>query len=271
MEPAAVSFAECYNDIVVNSGPNGREEYEKWIKRPGYEAVVKFVREFRHEYIFSVTSKQVRAKVEQSSHALGNVQSNEQIKFIEDFTTPFAFQHIFHSLVEEIRSVPTWREFRDWVVIGKAKPCWYDPLREALVRQHGSEPLPAEKRRAWSRAARWRLGKVYLSNIREIDMLSRLRESGLPVKYHVLADVLMRVDFWVDNIIICTYSPNEFYRSGISGRKKKAEQLFENSETAFRILHLQIEHQGAGQVWLASQQSMDKMIAEIKRVRSKTD
>jgi len=253
-----ITFADCCHDLSSRS-PAARKTLAAWQARPGYGKVVNFVKNFTHEYLFSITPDDVRDVMEASSHPLGDVKTAEQLRYIENFTTPFAFQHLFHWYLEQNKSIPTWKQFRDWMVTGPGSAHWYIPLRRLLERRY-----PNADRNTWSRAARWRLGKLYLSNMRELDLLARLRHAGIPIRYHVLADVLFRVDFWADNVLVCTYFPNKKYRAGAQGRKPLAEKFFSSAVPPFVIAHVPITRQGFGEFWLATDESLEQLVETIR-------
>lgn len=138
---------------------------------------------------------------------------------------------------------------------GEAGPLWHQQLANLL-----GPPNSEDQRRAWSRAAKWRLGKFYLSAIREIDVLAKLRHSGLELKYHLLADVLFRADFWRGNTLVCLYFPNPAYRSGSkTGRKPPAERFFDGAVPPFNIIHFPVGRQGFAKVWRADRVSIDDL------------
>lgn len=254
-----ITFADCFNHLMTHASSRGRHAYREWEQRPGYGEVVAFVKGFSHTYIYSVTSTEIADVIKLSDHALGDVQSHEAIELIENFTTPFAFQHLFHWYLEYHCKVPTWFEFRDWMVEGPAAPHWHLRLKEFLEREGG-----AFTRQQWSRAAKWRLGKVYMSNLRELDLMTRLREAGLTPQYHLLADVLLRVDFWHRNVLVCVYFSNPRYRSKAAGRKVRALDFFPASDKHFTVLDVEIQRQGFGNVWLAKESEISKLVATIQ-------
>jgi hypothetical protein len=55
-------------------------------------------------------------------------------------------------------------------------------------------------------AMQWRIGNAYPSYRREQYVISVLREHGSDVRCHVLADVLFRVDCWLDLTCVGTTS-----------------------------------------------------------------
>ena len=252
-----VSFDECYEELVLGGGDDARRAFSEWERRPGFGAVVEFVRNFEHSVLYQLSTKDIQATLKQTEHALGNVQSTEQIREIEDFTTPFALQHLLHNFIEKAGYVPTWQRFAKWMN-NEAAPYWIDqikPLRDHLKTKYDDRRIAA--------AIQWRVGKFYYSAIREIDLVVSLSERGIPVRYHILADVLLRVDCWLDEKLICIYFPNRFYREGKKGRKPPAEQFFNNSVGNFSILDFEVERQGFGRTWLISQKSKDQIAKRL--------
>lgn len=253
------SFNDCHRELVMNATAYGRAQYERWRQRPGYSKVVEFVSTFTHRHLYKLSLSDVQNAIKASQHALGNVRSEEQLKIVENFSTPFAFQHLFHWYIESERKIPTWKEFRDWMVAGPAAVHWYLPLKRYLEANGKSYT-----RDQWSRAAKWRLGKVYMSNIRELHLLTSLSNAGLPVQYHLLADVLLRVDFWCETVLVCVYFPNSLYRAGAAGRKPPASDFFDAEAGRYDIVHFGIERQGFGNIWLATNDSCSGLAAQIR-------
>jgi hypothetical protein len=102
--------------------------------------------------------------------------------------------------------------------------------------------------------------------MREVDLLLRLRNAGIPVRYHLLADVLFRADLWLNSLVVCLYFPNPNYRSGKdAGRKPPAESFFAGATPSFEIVHFPVERQGFGRVWLAKDDSLRALAQLIRR------
>jgi hypothetical protein len=253
-----VTFENCRNELLAHTSLRGRAAFNEWEQRPGYGEVVDFVQNFSHSHLYAITSDEIAGVVRESDHALGDVQSHEALDIVENFTTPFAFQHLFHWYLEGHCKVPTWLEFRNWMVEEEAAPHWYWRLK-AFLETNGQ----AYTRQQWSRAAKWRLGKVYMSNMRELDLMVRTREAGLPLRYHLLADVLLRVDFWYRNVLLCIYFSNSRYRSKTSGRKVRAAEFFPPQGGHFTILDVEIARQGFGNIWLAHPAEIEKLVATV--------
>ncbi len=73
---------------------------------------------------------------------------------------------------------------------------------------------------------RWRIGNYYYSFLREIHLLSILRETGLDLLFHPLADALFRVDAWLGDLVLSLYVGNARYRTVTgTGRKLAAREI----------------------------------------------
>ncbi len=254
----AVTFENCKNDLLDRAGSPALKAYQEWQNRPGYEKVVEFVEGFNHKVLFELKPCDVLYVMENTEHALGDIRKENQIKEIENFTCPFALQHIFHRYIENAGRIPTWQQFSRWIQ-KQAYPHWLEeiqPLKERLLQQYSKKRV--------SDAIQWRLGKFYYSALRELDLLVWLRAQSLDVKYHLLSDVLLRVDFWIDDLLICIYFPNKRYRDGQKGRKPPAEYFFNQARPPFRILDFPVERQGFGRLWLVSDQSKQALAERIK-------
>ena len=215
-----VTFADCRRELVLAGGTGAKSAYEEWRTRPGYGAVVDFVENFTHEELFRITPDDVRRVCQETEHALGNVPKEHQIQKIQDFTCPFALQHLFHRSIERLGDLPTWQRFWRWMN-HQARPRWLDAI-EPLRRELRAEGFSAAR---IDDAIRWRVGIFYYSALREVDMLVSLHGRGVKVTYHLLADVLLRVDWWIGQTLVCVYVPNPAYRAGPGGRLGRAHHL----------------------------------------------
>ena len=256
-----ISFEDCKLELLEAANAKCTAAYDEWRQRPGYEEVVKFVEGFTHRRLFDLSPIDIRKIMRHSGHALGDVRKEEAIPSIEKFTCPFALQHIFHNYLEEKGVVPTWEEFEVYMR-QEARGRWLEPLRQTLPSFREVQQLIAERGReeAWKqvqRAIRWRLGKFYLSCMRELDLIARLREMGVPLRYHVFADVLLRVDFWTGSTLACVYFENHLYRN----RKRRTEEFFPEHQ----ILHARIERQGFGKFWVAKDEAIQELAAGLGR------
>jgi hypothetical protein len=255
----ATPFDVAYDELIENGGAGARAAYKTWRERRGYEGVVEFVTTFTHEYLYRITPEELQDTRAGSEHALGEVRSEEQMDAVEDFTCPFALQHLFHWYIESKRAVPRWQDFEGWIK-HDVKQHWLSPLAEHT----GYGSADETGRREIARATRWRIGKFYLSAMRELDVLCRLRANyGVDLNYHLIADVLLRVDFWTGNKLLCLYFSNPKYRAGGLGRKPPAESFFRQSRTRFDVLELTVGRQGFGNFWLAPEDDLRRIAEQI--------
>ena len=255
-----VSFADCKRELLKESNRKALAAYQAWRARRGWDEVITFVEGFTHRHLFELSSSKLRKVIDRSEHALGNVQKEEAIKSVENFTCPFALQHIFHGYLEDTGVAPTWQDFNS-LIHKEARGKWLEHLRDRskdfpevreLIESYGRDE-------AWhriKRAVRWRLGKFYLSAMRELDLLVRLRERDVPLRYHLLADVLLRVDFWTPSTFVCIYFENKNYRS----RKHPTEHFFNEAD----VLHQTIQRQGFGRIWPATEESVQQLVQQLK-------
>ena len=108
------------------------------------------------------------------------------------------------------------------------------PARAAVsdAARAGHSPEAAEEAR-W-----WRLGNAYYSMLRELYVLAVLRQAGLPVEYHVIADALFRVDFWVGDVVISLFVTNPEFRDATgAGRKELPSSILSDCD-AFSFVEL---------------------------------
>lgn len=248
-----IGFEHCQEELFPGLNEKGVQTFDSWLKRPGLrETVVPFVTEFRHEKLFEFQMSDYEQVVAASGHALGDVQSGEQMKEVENYWTPYALQHLFHDLIETKGILPTWEDFSSWVKTD-VKSRYLRPLLDHF----GYRNMDAAERLKLGRAIRWRLGKFYYSAMREIELMIRVKqEFGIQLRYHLLADVLLRVDFWSGRALVCVWFSNPKYRSQDAGRKVAARTLFNESQDGFQIVNVEIERQGWGNFWRASDKSI---------------
>ncbi|WP_342114573.1 hypothetical protein [Pseudoduganella sp. OTU4001] len=113
-----ITFDNCCQDLLRPGATGATRALQAWRRNALYREVVPFVENFSHRFLYELGPESVRDVIMRSRHALGDVESVEQLAVIEDFHTPFALQHLFHWYVEANESLPTWTEFRDWIVLG---------------------------------------------------------------------------------------------------------------------------------------------------------
>jgi hypothetical protein len=78
---------------------------------------------------------------------------------------------------------------------------------------------------------RWRFGLAYYSFLREMYVLARLRELGLPMHVHPLADALFGADFWSGITVVEFLIGNRQFGTAGSGRKTKDQEILGDQGT----------------------------------------
>jgi hypothetical protein len=216
-----------------------RVEYETWANTDRRKhTVVPHVLAHRTRFLYEVRPEDVeriRDLHDDKEHALGQIQrrAGEAVKDIVNWEPDYAFVHTFHYILESTGHVPTWQEFR-WQCFSdlKAKAMLWDPVQE-LRDKLGPE--------GWSRdqtyeSMRWRVGNYYYSFLRELHVIAVLREQGIDVRFHPLADALFRVDAWWQRTAISLYVGNpKFKMSGAAGRKPLAEEMLGGASPPFNF------------------------------------
>ncbi|UDL05724.1 hypothetical protein [Marinobacter sp. CA1] len=248
-----VSLSTCEEELFPLLSQAGWKELERWEQRRP-EKVVRFAKGFAHEFLFKVRPEDVLAVVDRTAHALGDVHKSEALPEIEDYSAPFAFQDIFHACLEEKETVPTWEQFREWFAKERR-----DLFVEDYLKDINPGARTKEEKRRLKRALKWRLGKAYYSSLREVHLLASLRHTyGLDVKYHVLADVRLRVDFWMGNQVIICYFSNQNYRAGTEGRKPRTQGYFRDNAVGFHSVAM-YETEQYGRAWLVSNAEIERL------------
>lgn len=259
-----VTFGEAYDEIARRS-PRAAAWVSSWRRR--YAPIVPAVEQFVHRTLFDVTSDDVIRTLKRGTHALGEIRKESELREVEDITMPAtAIQDLFHLFLETNGALPTWAEFSAFLHEPDQKKLLLDPwwrdLKPALQERgfrKKDEPRIAE-------AIQWRLGRMYYSNMREIDMLARMRETyNLHLKYHVFADVRLRTDFWVGNANVSVFLSNRTYRGEGQSRKNKAAQFLADAAPAFVFLEVEFPNQrDFGNLYRISDEVMESLAGSIR-------
>lgn len=201
------------------------ERFEIWNSDPRRVAVAPVVMAHRTRVLYRSTEDDVQAVCQRTEHALGQVRRDvgESVREIVDWHPDFAFTHTFHTCIERIGAIPTYEQFREFALDDVAgREMLGDPAR-AMIRSLADDGCPEGRARA---AMRWRVGNAYYGFLREAYTLVQLRQRGIDLRVHPLADALFRVDAWVGRRALSLRVGNKKFRQGASaGRKTPAEQL----------------------------------------------
>ena len=261
----SVSFDDCLNELVRPGGPAVNAIYQRWLSHPARKEVHTFVQKFRHDYLFDVTQEEVRDVARRTCHALGTVKREENHSEVRDFDTPFAHQYLFHRYLESYRKVPTWQEFKEWM-IGEGEPYYLRPFVEKFGLDLANPRRPGTDDRIYWRALRWRLGIFYYSALRELDLFAALRERHkLPLRYHIFADVVLRSDFWCGDTVVCLYISNQFFRAADEGRKLHIDQVFRAGGSDLRLQEAELVAENRfGEVWFVRDAVANNLAERLK-------
>jgi hypothetical protein len=240
-----VLFDDVRCEIIVPGGDRAQRTLDDWLERknahPFYVYIQRLVQGIEHEFLMGLDRQAVDRVCRhpdpsiRTDHAIGDLRPKDSIREVEDFTTPYTYSYMLHGMMEHFRILPRWSDF--WAYFrGKADWAFYTPFKERF----SLDPSDRDRWMAYHRALHWRVGNGYYSFLREVDLITRLRcDHGLPIRYHILADVLFRVDMWVGNVLVCVYIKNKTYRDQQFGRKKTVADLIDVSK--FKVLHVDLE------------------------------
>ena len=280
--PGTTTFDDVLRDIVAPGGARAERELALWRSRrldgPLQEAVHAFVTGHGHSVLNRLGVADVRAATEWDygdpalrleRHALGERRADDtKIKAVEDWTTPWALSFVFHDLLERLGHVPTWPEMRAFIN-GGGRAMLKEPFDRAFAPAwtlgQGRGYDLARKERHYA-AFRFRVGKAYYSALREIDAFVRLRRIfGLPLRYHVLADVLFRTDFWCGRALVDLMVPNAAYRDGGRGRKRQSGEFMDQDGFGRLVIPIEVPRSW-GRPDLVPRRELERVAARMRQM-----
>lgn len=203
---------------------------EDWKKLPGKGPVVKFASGLTTRATYSITPEMIEEACRRTRHALEDPDGRRLRRSVGEAVTPIADWYpnfpIVHSLyfaVERLGRPPLWDEV---IALWRQE----EPLRSMLGLPAAfavRAAVDAGHSQCDAREAMWwRLGNAYYSMLRELYVISVLRQGGWPVEYHVIADALFRADFWLGDTVVSLFVANAHYRDGRGrGRKLSARDV----------------------------------------------
>lgn len=257
-----VTFQDMYEDLVHGS-ERARSYVEWW--RGHFASIRNDVEAFASEKLFSVTSADVSAVLKRGTHALGEIEKERELSEVEDsHMPPTAMQDLFHRFIEREGSLPTWEEFRSFLLEPEQKPLiigpWWSGLKES-VQKYDREHVRD--------AMHWRVARMYYSNLREVDFLARMRERhDISLKYHIFADVRLRADFWFGKHIVSVFLSNRRYRGQGDTRKHKAEEKLGDHVPPLTFNDVEFPNRYArGELYRVSDEEIDRVAARIRGAR----
>jgi len=213
-----VSWQDAEAEVMPLLGPGGKSMLSWWReKRP---SAVEPMQGFVHRRIFDVRPEQVEPllnpPIERWPYPLGATKEGWRIKAVEDMTGGEPLVLAMHRFVETHGRVPSWPDVKAWMSEPHVLPTFVGP---AWQMYHGlpEELRPSQKR--WMKAITWRIGKAYLSFLREMDFLSRMiHRHGIPIRSHVVVDSVLKIDFWYGSSAVCLYIKNDYHERKVSPR-----------------------------------------------------
>lgn len=225
--------------VFMTRSHNARRLLSAWRTDPHHAGVVPFVEGHATRALYRLTNSEVRAACEETEHALGEVRRAvaEAVTLIRDWHPSFAFVHMFHYAMERQGGLPTYQQFRQMSV---ADPFLRNALlvpSQAIVEEAVGIGVREQDARD---AVRWRVGNAYYSFVREVYTIVMLRTHGVDVRYHVLADALLAVDCWVEDVAVSLFIGNSRFRDAGVGRKVSPQQVLQDADPPLRFIDIRL-------------------------------
>lgn len=218
----ATSAEDVLRQFCTSSGT--RHVYDTWREDPRRNEVVPAVMHHSARTVYELTMEDVQDVCRETEHALGQVRraDGEAVSSIVNWHPDFAFTHMFHICMELGGHLPTYQQFRSFAKEDELGQKMLGTPAMQKVREVVEEGVPESLARA---AMRWRVGNAYYSFLRETYTVVSLRELGVDVRVHPLADALFRVDAWAGRKVLSLRVGNKKFREGDhEGRKIPAER-----------------------------------------------
>ncbi|MFD9941452.1 hypothetical protein ACFWYW_36375 [Nonomuraea sp. NPDC059023] len=241
---ALMIFRTTAQDVLAlfNVTSHAEIAFQRWLDDATKQAVRPHVLAHQASAIYRLAPKDVERVCATTEHALGEVRraTAENVSEIVDWHPDFAFTHTFHYVVESMGALPTWQQFRDFIgEDSQGRTMLWHPAQQMVARVAARPSGPS---RAVARdAMQWRVGNAYYSFIREIYVVAHLREAGLDVRMHPLADALFRVDFWCGRTACSLLVKNAKFHKDGRGRKRPTSEILSGAKPSFQFHKIQLE------------------------------
>ena len=240
------TWSQAVRELVRPAGLEDR--MRRWEHRYDRD-FARTVMALRHTYLPGVTPTMVDEALAASSHALGELTREVNVDPVKSANPPWALTYLFHEVLETDHAVPTWDRYRV-VLTGALAERWYAPVL-AEARAAGLSDAEAH------RAIQWRTANAWQGCMRKVSVLATLRDThGLPVAYHQLADVNLKVDMWMDRCVVRLVMPSRYEQ-----HKDTSMAAFERA--GFRVLEIEHRGRGDGYLWLPHASIVDALADQL--------
>jgi hypothetical protein len=256
-----------FESFVKTGGPQAAARMRRWNEKrggPRYREVKNFLASLQHDVLHRIPLSEIEEVAhlrggEPTKHALHDVFPEDgKYAGINNFSPPFAIEYLLHDCLETLGRVPRWKDFRNYILKDKRER-YYEPFLKTYNLTRGGPGTALGD--PHMKALHWRIGTAFYSFLREIHLLTSLRESfGLDVRYHVLADVEFKADLVAGETLVALYVPSE-YRDGYSGRKTSITE----ANPARKTIELRVEvRRDYGKPWVVYPQSLQEIAAKLE-------
>jgi hypothetical protein len=219
--------------------PRTRALLRQWQDDPRRPQVPRTVLGHVTRVLYELSPAAIEASCRASEHPLGDIRKDVAmaVRPVVDWRPDFAFTHVMHLAMEKLGGLPAFQDF--------ARFCAEDPVGRAAL----GDPARGIRKVACGQgyppdqvvqAVRWRIGLSYYSFAREVYTIAVLREGGLDVRAHPLADALFRVDAWIGRTALSLYISNARFRDGARGRKPRTVSILAGAVPPFRCEELRL-------------------------------
>jgi len=209
--PATVGWDLAEEELAPHLQPFAERELAAWrARRP---AAVEPLTEAVTSRIYRIRPEEVRPFLRPPIHEWpfpeGSGAKGRKLSEVEDLTGGLPLALALQRFVEAHGCIPTWREATEWFSTPEQLDVFVGPAWRQYHEGADTRPVPVSKRR-WQLAIGWRIGNAYLSFLREADFLSRMiHDHGIPLRMHILADAVLKTDFWIGRHAVCVFVPND--------------------------------------------------------------